>query len=97
MPDVGSWRLKKLWIGRLGLRRRGMLPDMKRRWHSWRLMRREVPGCRWNLSWPESSVPLLLQKVFGRRRSLNLTLFNKPWLPRGKLSDGGGGELSSNR
>ena len=30
MPDAGSWRLKRLWIGRLGPRQRGMPPDMKR-------------------------------------------------------------------
>ena len=56
MPDAGSWRLKRLWIRRLRLRQKGMLLDMKR-WYGWRLMRRVMPGHRWNLSWPESSVP----------------------------------------
>ena len=57
MPDAGSWMLNRLWIGRLGLRQRGMLLDMKQRWRRWRPMRRAMPGHRWNLSWPEFSVP----------------------------------------
>ena len=36
MPETGSWRLKKLWIRQLGLRQRGMSPDMKRGWSFWR-------------------------------------------------------------
>ena len=55
MPDAGSWRLKRLWIGRLGQRQRGMSPDMKRQWRGWRPSRRAVPRHRWNLSWPKSA------------------------------------------
>ena len=50
MPDVGSWRLKRLWIGHLGLRQRGMLPDMKQRWRGWRPMWWEMPEHRFGPS-----------------------------------------------
>ena len=57
MPGTESWKRKRLWIGRLGLWPRGMLPEMKQRWHDLRPTQRAVPEHIWNLSWPESRVP----------------------------------------